>query len=150
MAEVGPLFVPIGQSNNPWRDASRHRQPCELTLAGGSPFFERCIAADRLGASRHRRTRALKRHASAQTSSPKLHCSYHVNCDDGSSFLTSPRCLADAEVHSLCLDRIIVFFRHHGLGGLCALPSRQYNLIHERPEIVLRDGNTACVHHTML
>ena len=57
------FFVPVGQSNNPWRDASRHRQPFELTLAGDSPFFERSIAAYRLVASRHRRTRALTRHA---------------------------------------------------------------------------------------
>ncbi len=38
-------------------------QLCELTLADGSPFFERCIAALRHGASCHRRTRALTRHA---------------------------------------------------------------------------------------
>ena len=54
--------------NNPWRGASRHRQPCELTLAGGASFFERCIAAYRLGASRHRRTRALTRHAISRPS----------------------------------------------------------------------------------
>ena len=40
-------------------------------------------------------------------------------------------------------EPIFAFFRHHGLDGLCDLPSRQYNSIYERPEIVLRDGDTA-------
>ena len=59
-----PFFLcQVDKITTLWRGASRRRQPFELTLAGDSPFFERCIAALRHGALRHRSTWALTRHA---------------------------------------------------------------------------------------
>ena len=139
-----PLFLPVGWRNKPWRDASRHRQPCEFTLAGGSPFFERCISAYRLGASRHLRMRALKRHASARPSPIATSLFASRKPPRRTAVLrTSPPCFANTHAPSFGSERITAFFRHHGPGGLGNLPSRQYALVQKRPQTALRDIDAA-------
>ena len=151
-----PLFCAAWLKHGPWRGALRRRQPCELMLARGSPFFERSHRRLRLGASRHRRTRALKRHAMR----PAIpHCNFIIRIPktattDRRSFNRTtafqPCFRRELRMHSsFGSERITAFFRHHGPGNLGNLPSRQYALVQKGPQTALRDIDAARFQHFM-
>ena len=138
------------RETNPWRGSSRHRQPCELTLAGGSSFFERCITAYRLGASRHRRTQALKRYASDRPSPIATSLSASRKPPRRTAVLrTLLSCFANSHAPTFGSEWITAFFRHHGPVGLGNLPSRQYALVQKRPQTALRDIDAAWFLHLL-